>query len=349
RTLKLKGLGQPQGASSYRWPVVATTPRPPRAVRLWRIGPRGLVLRLEALAYVRRARRLLAEKTFVAAREEMTAAQGPRRAGRAPADEVGRAVESAARFVPGAMCVARSLAAQAMLVKRGVPSRIHFGFRRLPDGSVDGHAWVEVAGNVVAGDVGLDDFTRTATFDACGRTGAPRVGRGAGPPFGPDARPCPSALPLEVRAQQHLRGELLHADVGGVEERHVVAPEETLGPPHLELAALQGRVVRARAALRAQLVQPPRVDGEAEELVPERRQRLGERLGLQVLLHQREVRGPHAVRHGQVEAGGALAHARDAHHDHLGVRVPLHVRAVVGVQRELDGFDARLVARQVPD
>lgn len=166
RTLKLKGLGQPQGASSYRWPVVATTPRPPRAVRLWRIGPRGLVLRLEALAYVRRARRLLAEKTFVAAREEMTAAQGPRRAGRAPADEVGRAVESAARFVPGAICVARSLAAQAMLVKRGVPSRIHFGFRRLPDGSVDGHAWVEVAGNVVAGDVGLDDFTRTATFDA---------------------------------------------------------------------------------------------------------------------------------------------------------------------------------------
>lgn len=177
--LMLKALGEPAGARGHRWPLRATSPRPPALVRLLRLGPRGLALRLEALAYVRRARRLLAEKTFLNAREEMTS--GARRAGPGPAraeslrralswparpEEVGRAVEAAARFVPGALCVAQSLATQAMLVRRGVPSRVHFGFRRLPDGQVTGHAWVEVDGAVVAGDVGLDDFTRTAVFDA---------------------------------------------------------------------------------------------------------------------------------------------------------------------------------------
>ncbi len=164
--LRLTGLGLPRGARRHRWPVVTTAPRTRLLTRLWRLGPRGLALRLEALAYVRRARRLLGERTFASAREELNHGTSRRPTSRAAPAEVGRAVESAARFVPGAMCVAQSLAAQAMLVRRGVPSRVHFGFRRLPDGSVDGHAWVEVEGAVVAGDVGLDDFTRTATFDA---------------------------------------------------------------------------------------------------------------------------------------------------------------------------------------
>ncbi|HEX7040346.1 MAG TPA: lasso peptide biosynthesis B2 protein [Trueperaceae bacterium] len=164
--LRLAGLGLPRGARRHRWPLATTAPRAPLLARLWRLGPRGLALRLEALSYVRRARRLLEEKTFALARQELAAGRRLTRMSGAPPAEVGRAVESAARFVPGARCVARSLAAQAMLARRGVPSRVHFGFRRLPDGTVDGHAWVEVGGAVVAGDVGLDDFTRTATFDA---------------------------------------------------------------------------------------------------------------------------------------------------------------------------------------
>ena len=166
KTLKLRALGVPQGGRGRRWPLTHTTPRPSLLARAARIGPRGLILRLEALAYVRRARRLLREKTFLLAREEMPSAPGRLGVGAAAPDEVGQAVEGAARFVPGAMCVAKSLATQAMLVKRGVPSRVHFGFRRTPEGKVDGHAWVEVDGRVVVGDVGLDDFTRTAVFDA---------------------------------------------------------------------------------------------------------------------------------------------------------------------------------------
>src|SRR5690606_32251904 len=91
-------------------------------------------------------------------------------------------------------------------------------------------------------------------------------------------------VPLEVRHDDDLRSELLDADVRRVEERHVVPPEEALGPAHLELAALEAGVVRAGAPLRAQLVQPSRVDREAEQLVAEGRQRRRQRVGLEVLL-----------------------------------------------------------------
>src|SRR5690606_7326487 len=102
-------------------------------------------------------------------------------------------------------------------------------------------------------------------------------------------------VPLEVRHDDDLRSELLDADVRRVEERHVVPPEEALGPAHLELAALEAGVVRAGAPLRAQLVQPSRVDREAEQLVAEGRQRRRQRVGLEVLLDEGEVRRPHPV------------------------------------------------------
>src|SRR5690606_137780 len=91
------------------------------------------------------------------------------------------------------------------------------------------------------------------------------------PPTGSRASRLP--VPLEVRHDDDRRSELLDADVRRVEERHVVPPEEALGPAHLELAALEAGVVRAGAPLRAQLVQPSRVDREAEQLVAEGRQR----------------------------------------------------------------------------
>lgn len=127
-------------------------------------------MRVEALLLLRSVKRGLASRQFkelqaeLAGRSAGTSASRNEPAGTAVG--IGCAVESAARFVPGALCVAQSLAAQAMLVRRGVPSTIHFGFRRSATGAVEGHAWLEVDGRVVAGDGDLHGFTRTAVFEA---------------------------------------------------------------------------------------------------------------------------------------------------------------------------------------
>ncbi len=164
--LPLTHLGAPVGGSATRWPARAKAPPPSFLARLRRVGPGGFALRLEALRQLRRVQRRLRESTFLEAHSDLVGGNASRSRAGGPPLEVGRAVESAARFVPGALCVAQSLAAQVMLASRGVPSRIHFGFRRSPQGDVSGHAWLEVSGQVVTGDEGLEDFTRTATFDA---------------------------------------------------------------------------------------------------------------------------------------------------------------------------------------
>jgi len=78
---------------------------------------------------------------------------------------VGWAVASAARFVPGATCLPQAMTAQALLIRRGRPSVIHTGFDRTDAKGVEGHAWLECDGRVVVGDIGLERFVRTASFE----------------------------------------------------------------------------------------------------------------------------------------------------------------------------------------
>lgn len=155
------------------WPMTSRRNHAPGLLtRLARLGWNGVRLRLEALHQLRRVVRRLKSTPFKMLQQELMAPPGkvvPRRSAAGSSCDpaaIGRATESAARFVPEAMCVARSLAAQVMLKRRAVPSTLHFGFKRSPEGNVEGHAWLEAQGSVVTGDVGLDDFTRTATFDA---------------------------------------------------------------------------------------------------------------------------------------------------------------------------------------
>ncbi len=138
--------------------------------RLARIGWRGLMLRAEAFVRLTDIRRRLRSATF---KEVRASVLKPLPAEAAPSEtvtalEIGQAVESAARFVPGALCLAQSLGAQVMLTRRGLPSTIHVGFLRAEAGQVEGHAWLEADGQVVTGDVGLESFTRTATFEVPG-------------------------------------------------------------------------------------------------------------------------------------------------------------------------------------
>lgn len=91
-----------------------------------------LLLRLRALAALAAAVTALRTLPFRSARRVLAG----RGAAGDPA-EVLRAVDSAARFVPGATCLARSLAARSL----GHPSSVLLGVSR--EGGFSAHAWIE--------------------------------------------------------------------------------------------------------------------------------------------------------------------------------------------------------------
>jgi hypothetical protein len=87
------------------------------------------------------------------------------RAGRVapPAAEsrrVGVAVRAVARRLPGTSCLAATLAAEAMLLRRGISSVRHIGVRPpSAESPLDAHAWLESQGAIVVGeDVDLQEY-----------------------------------------------------------------------------------------------------------------------------------------------------------------------------------------------
>jgi hypothetical protein len=80
-----------------------------------------------------------------------------------PASEsrrLGSAVRAIARRLPGTSCLAATLAAEAMLLRRGISSVRHIGVRPPSPGSpLDAHAWLECEGAIVVGeDVDLQKY-----------------------------------------------------------------------------------------------------------------------------------------------------------------------------------------------
>jgi hypothetical protein len=64
---------------------------------------------------------------------------------------VRRAVDRAARSIPGSACLAQSITAELLLRRAGQMARLSIGVA--PDGTpLDAHAWVESAGVLVTGD-----------------------------------------------------------------------------------------------------------------------------------------------------------------------------------------------------
>lgn len=59
------------------------------------------------------------------------------------------AVEAGSRFVPGATCLVKALAAQRLLAAYGHPSAVRIGVSR--SGDFQAHAWVEYNGAVLVG------------------------------------------------------------------------------------------------------------------------------------------------------------------------------------------------------
>lgn len=81
---------------------------------------------------------------------------GPRGSG-GPGD-VATAIRRARHLVPAADCLPQALAAQAMLRRRGIACTVRIGVARDVQDELEAHAWVEVAGQVVVGD--LPDLSR---------------------------------------------------------------------------------------------------------------------------------------------------------------------------------------------
>jgi Transglutaminase-like superfamily len=91
--------------------------------------------------------------------DERVGAEGLREAAR-----VGRTVARAADRLPWhPTCLRQALAAQRMLRRRGIPSRLHLGVADATAG--EAHAWVTVAGHPVVGQSGAENLVPLAAFD----------------------------------------------------------------------------------------------------------------------------------------------------------------------------------------
>jgi len=114
----------------------------------------------EALLATLRARLDLRLIPFAVLQRRMNETGASRRALPQTPERVAWAVAAVARRLPGTTCLAQSLAAHALLRRRGYRPELHIGVRGRPSGAAvpfDAHAWVECDGRVVAGEV--DDLS----------------------------------------------------------------------------------------------------------------------------------------------------------------------------------------------
>jgi Transglutaminase-like superfamily len=82
-------------------------------------------------------------------------------------DRVASVVKRACDVVPGKYtCLVRALAAQLLLQRRGLPSRLEIGFLKSSGGTLEGHAWLGCGERVIIGnDLDLTTFTRLESTD----------------------------------------------------------------------------------------------------------------------------------------------------------------------------------------
>jgi len=109
----------------------------------------------------------LAVRFIPTARLFAWAERPPRRVRRFATDEtrwIAWAVERVGRGAQlNSACLPRALAAQAMLRRRGIPSRLCLGVAREGSGLL-AHAWVEIGQDKIVGGAEADGFTRLAEF-----------------------------------------------------------------------------------------------------------------------------------------------------------------------------------------
>ena len=80
-------------------------------------------------------------------------------AGQVTAGTVVWAVTVASRYVPMATCLTQALASQMILARHGYSTELRIGVTKDAHGSFGAHAWLELKGRVVIGDVDLANYT----------------------------------------------------------------------------------------------------------------------------------------------------------------------------------------------
>jgi hypothetical protein len=77
-------------------------------------------------------------------------------------DQIRWAMAHAQRVVPKATCLPQAMAAEALLMRGGLPADLRIGVMKEPSGKLLAHAWVESGGRIVVGDLpgGVDVYTR---------------------------------------------------------------------------------------------------------------------------------------------------------------------------------------------
>lgn len=132
---------------------MARSAPPARLATLVALPPSERTLAVRAVCVLVGVRTVLAVLSFARVRAlanrlmERSSAVADERAARA----VRRAVDRAARTVPGSACLSQALTAEFLLRRAGCEARVSIGVA--PDGGpLAAHAWVESAGVLVTGD-----------------------------------------------------------------------------------------------------------------------------------------------------------------------------------------------------
>lgn len=120
-----------------------------------RLGAREQRLFLEALAALSRARLTLWLRPFSVTWRDLTdpTAKSSSTVDADPVDPalVTRAVQRASRVILASRCLPQALATYSMLARRGIRADVRFGVAKDGHRGFEAHAWVELDGAVVIG------------------------------------------------------------------------------------------------------------------------------------------------------------------------------------------------------
>jgi hypothetical protein len=129
--------------------------------RFWRLPPQDRALLLRSIAWLGAARFALWILPFQTARRMLSRSPRPAPATAVTPERVAWAVARARRAVPRATCLPQALAAEALLIRSGLPAELRIGVVKTAPGRLEAHAWVESGGHIVVGELreGMSRYT----------------------------------------------------------------------------------------------------------------------------------------------------------------------------------------------
>jgi hypothetical protein len=127
---------------------------PRRAAKFARLRPADQWLFLRIVALLARVRLALWFKSFQRVRElaeRLGARPVPKNARRLSAHDLTSLITVAASYIPGATCLTQAFVAHAILRRYGYVPDLKIGVGRNDSGRFHAHAWVELDGKVILG------------------------------------------------------------------------------------------------------------------------------------------------------------------------------------------------------